>query len=430
MVDYSSYLVDPNRYQQQSMNNLMNAMAFRENKRKNDLTMALAEKQQKYADQEEGRSQAKFDMDRAIKQAGQIVEVMSAKTPQQAAVLAGAYGIKNFRWEGDNVTFTTQDGTFSGASAHVMESSRRMAQGDLKGAAQYAMDTGVIIQPPAPPTSLEGMLVQRLQQGDMQGAESTAGLMGHLKSVGRDDRTPQMKNAEALINPNTPPELRKALAGLLEKKNIETNVNVDVGPKSMEKMGEEMSKALVDERKDVVGAVASLENLKSARSLLDSGMITGTGAEFLVGMGNLLSSRFGITLAEDPVANTQAFAATMGTQVGQIIKQFGSGTGLSDADREYAEKIVAGKITLNEKAIRRLFDINEKAYKNLINSFNKKAEQAMKKPGAESLPYDLRVEYKDTNAKKETEPPVKDAKQAPDGKWYIQKGGKYFMVVD
>jgi hypothetical protein len=149
-----------------------------------------------------------------------------------------------------------------------------------------------------------------------------------------------------------------------------------------------------------MGAASSLDNIIEARNLLDAGVITGTGANFLTNMGNLLSSRLGFTMFEDPVANTQAYAATMGNQVGQIIKQFGAGTGLSDADREYAEKIVGGKITLNEKALRKLIAINEKAFTNVIKRYNKKADQAMKQPGAEGLPYDLRVEYDFNKLKK------------------------------
>lgn len=176
-----------------------------------------------------------------------------------------------------------------------------------------------------------------------------------------------------------------------------TNVNIStkVGEESMTKLGGEMSKQLVEERKDVQGAVKALENIKEAKTLLNSGMITGTGAEYLVNFGNLLQSRLGIDTGKGAYANSQAYAATMGNQVGQIIKQFGSGTGLSDADREYAEKIVGGTITLNEQAIRKLLAINEKAFNNVIRNFNKKAKQAMSKKGAEGLPYDLTVDYDD-----------------------------------
>lgn len=200
---------------------------------------------------------------------------------------------------------------------------------------------------------------------------------------------PTYKYGSDLLQMSSRGQIRK----ITGEKAPAANVNVNVGDKSMEALGKKMSEVLVDERKDVMGAVSSLNNIKEARALLDSGMITGTGAEFLTNAGNLLASRLGFQRFEDPVANTQAYAATMGQQVGQIIKQFGSGTGLSDADREYAEKIVGGKITLTEKTMRKLININERAFKNVIMGFNKKAEQAMNKPGAESLPYDLRVDY-------------------------------------
>ncbi len=180
-----------------------------------------------------------------------------------------------------------------------------------------------------------------------------------------------------------------------QKKAGATTVNISnkVGEEGLTKLSGEMGKQLVDERKDVEGAVKALNNIKEAEQLVNSGIITGTGAEYLTNFGNFASSRLGIDTGRGAVANTQAYAATMGNQVGQIIKQFGSGTGLSDADREYAEKIVGGKITLNEQAIRKLLAINKRAHENVIRNFNKKAEQVMKKKGSDQLPYDLRVDY-------------------------------------
>ena len=159
----------------------------------------------------------------------------------------------------------------------------------------------------------------------------------------------------------------------------------------MKELNKQMGKSLVKQREDAQGAVKALESVYEAKNLLKAGIITGTGAEWITSFGNLLSSRLGFNYG-DPVANTQAFAATMGNQVGQIIKQFGAGTGLSDADREYAEKIVGGKITLNEGAIRRLIYINEKAHKNVINRYNQTAKQAKKRKGAENLLFDLELE--------------------------------------
>jgi hypothetical protein len=197
-------------------------------------------------------------------------------------------------------------------------------------------------------------------------------------------------------------------AALKRAGSTRLSVTNNVGPRAMTKVGEEQAVELVKERKDVQGAVDALNNLDQAEALMNSGMITGSGAEYLVNMGNFLSSRLGMTFSEDPVANTQAYAATMGNQVGQIIKQFGSGTGLSDADREYAEKIVGGKITLNEKALRKLHEINRKAYENVIANYNRKADQTMRQPGADMLPYDLRVDYKPKrrSTDKQNRPPL------------------------
>ena len=51
------------------------------------------------------------------------------------------------------------------------------------------------------------------------------------------------------------------------------------------------------------------------------------------------------------IARTQTYQAVVGQLVGQIIKLFGAGTGLSDADRIYAEQMAGGDIELQEDAL-------------------------------------------------------------------------------
>jgi hypothetical protein len=100
-------------------------------------------------------------------------------------------------------------------------------------------------------------------------------------------------------------------------------------------------------------------------------MITGAGAEFLVNLNQALKT-VGIDSGyADAAANSQAFAANMANNVGRLIKQFGAGTGLSNADREYAEKMAGSKITLDAKAINRILDINERAARNVIARHNR-----------------------------------------------------------
>jgi hypothetical protein len=118
-------------------------------------------------------------------------------------------------------------------------------------------------------------------------------------------------------------------------------------------------------------AAAILETNQVGRELLKSGAITGTGADFFVGFNNALKQAgvdFGYA---DAAANSQAYAAAMGANVGRIIKQFGAGTGLSDADREYAAQMAGGKISLTEASLRKILDINDKAANRVIDLHNK-----------------------------------------------------------
>ena len=118
-------------------------------------------------------------------------------------------------------------------------------------------------------------------------------------------------------------------------------------------------------------AAAILETNQVGRELLKSGAITGTGADFFVGFNNALKQA-GIDFGyADAAANSQAYAAAMGANVGRIIKQFGAGTGLSDADRDYAAQMAGGKINLTEAALRKILDINDKAANRVIDLHNR-----------------------------------------------------------
>ena len=138
------------------------------------------------------------------------------------------------------------------------------------------------------------------------------------------------------------------------------------------KLGEKQAEAIVKSREAADDAVEILNTVAQGRQLLNSGTITGFGADWIVGAGQALG-RIGFDTGE-AVSNTQAFASTMAQNVGKLIKQFGSGTGLSDADREYAEKMAGGRITLEEKSIRKILDINERAARNVIRRHNQRVK--------------------------------------------------------
>lgn len=136
-------------------------------------------------------------------------------------------------------------------------------------------------------------------------------------------------------------------------------------------LGKEQAERIVKSQAAAKDAAGIIDTVKIGRDIMKSGMITGAGAEFFVNLNQALKTA-GIDAGyADAAANSQAFAANMAGNVGRIIKQFGAGTGLSNADREYAEKMAGGKITLDANAIRRILDINERAARNVIRAHNK-----------------------------------------------------------
>jgi hypothetical protein len=138
-----------------------------------------------------------------------------------------------------------------------------------------------------------------------------------------------------------------------------------------------------------------LRDNTEARKLLKDGVITGTAADYKVSFGKALKLA-GINFAEDEIANTEAFAASRAQVVGKIIKLFGAGTGLSDADRDYATQAAAGKITLNEASIKKILDMSDRASRNVLKRYNKDAkkvqERLIDKEGNSMIPFDLTVE--------------------------------------
>ena len=136
-------------------------------------------------------------------------------------------------------------------------------------------------------------------------------------------------------------------------------------------LGTGQSKRILDSQAGAQDAADILATNEVGRSLLKSGAITGAGADFFVGLNKALKQG-GIDFGyADAAANSQAYGAAMAANTGKLIKQFGAGTAISDADREYATKAAAGQITMDEAAIRKVLDINDRAARNVIQRHNK-----------------------------------------------------------
>jgi hypothetical protein len=146
-----------------------------------------------------------------------------------------------------------------------------------------------------------------------------------------------------------------------------------------------------------VGAKAFAEAHENARLAADAlgsvnrtlptidNMFTGAGAELKLNISRYART-FGVDVVDpSTIADTEAYVAESGRRVAQYITNLGAGTGLSDADREYAEKVVAGNITVDKEALKRLLGVIKassqrtiKNYRSLRTSVEKELGEANK----------------------------------------------------
>ena len=149
--------------------------------------------------------------------------------------------------------------------------------------------------------------------------------------------------------------------------------NLKGSQKLAEFIGKGQAEAIMALADKADSAKESLMVNAQTRKLLDTGVITGFGANYKLGFGKALQAA-GFNVAEDATANTEAFVANTAQSVGDAIKAFGAGTGLSDADREFAKEMVGGKITLNEKSIRKILDMRDKLNRSIIDKYSKRRD--------------------------------------------------------
>jgi hypothetical protein len=151
-----------------------------------------------------------------------------------------------------------------------------------------------------------------------------------------------------------------------------SNINLPPQEKAFEgELGKGQADDLIKSRAAARDASSIIDTVKTGRDIMKSGMITGAGADFLVNFNQGLKTAGIDSGYADAAANSQAFTANMAGNVGKLIKQFGAGTGLSDADREFAKDMAGGRISLDAKAINKILDINERAARNVITRHNK-----------------------------------------------------------
>jgi hypothetical protein len=150
-----------------------------------------------------------------------------------------------------------------------------------------------------------------------------------------------------------------------------TTITMPAAREFSKTLGETAAKRLDDFRTKAESAVSSLQNSEQLSPLLDDPkFISGTFANARTAVAKAV----GID-----VSATEAYFAGVGQQVAERITAFGAGTGLSDADREFAKKIAAGEETLDVNSIRRIIRINNQSAQNVIDRYNTERGMLAKK---------------------------------------------------
>ena len=144
-----------------------------------------------------------------------------------------------------------------------------------------------------------------------------------------------------------------------------TNINMP-SKKFGETIGEKAAERLDAYRENAEQAARGVDTNARLRPLLnDKNFISGTFAD----------ARLAVARAAGiDVSATEGFLSGMAEQVAARIKAFGTGTGLSNADRDYALAWAGGKPDLSTKGIARIMRINDQSADEVMKKYNKERE--------------------------------------------------------
>jgi len=173
-----------------------------------------------------------------------------------------------------------------------------------------------------------------------------------------------------------PSELELAPAAQVSKviQSIDSSMNKKV-------FGEEFSKLWASDYKTALSEAedASLNFQKNLETdeLVDR-MFTGALADVKLSIGRLAEDLgIGGENLTEKVSNTQDYFARRGQAVLDNIKALGSGSSVSNTDREYMKTIAGQDITLTKETIKRILRIERQVLSETVNASNNLTNQAI-----------------------------------------------------
>lgn len=181
--------------------------------------------------------------------------------------------------------------------------------------------------------------------------------------------------------------------------------------------------ALIKERPDMVQNAEGISNIRQMKGFINSPSFNGKLADNKLQVAKTFKS-LGLLppTFDDTIANTESFSSLGAREVGNVIKAFGSGTGISDADRDYAKQLAGGEIKLEKESINRILDIAEKVNSTKLKDYNKRVGQGIQN-GMKGF-YGLEVEVPEAEVSQPAKTP--SMTRSLGGKNYVQINGKWF----
>lgn len=153
------------------------------------------------------------------------------------------------------------------------------------------------------------------------------------------------------------------------KPPVLTQRQINMADAFAEAVQKEGAKSFTELYQDANDATATLENNYRAILLMDEGINSGPLAK-LKTMAQKGAALLGFGDPSD-AERSDAYVQERANEVATVIKAFGAGSGLSDADAKRAEGIAAGNIELNESTLRWLVIKSTQAAAHKIAHFNK-----------------------------------------------------------
>lgn len=169
------------------------------------------------------------------------------------------------------------------------------------------------------------------------------------------------------------------------RKAPKTTINNNMGNQVDSEMAKQLDAPLTAQIAAAQDSVTTIQQIRSARTALNApgGIIAGSITAPLELEGRKQVARmFGL---EDTAAdNSQTLMASLQSVVLPLLKQTGTGNSISNADREFINKMVGADLTLTPATIGRLMDLIERNERNKIIVANEQLKERVNKSDDDS----------------------------------------------